>query len=331
MSLAVSKGFPPEGGFQQRTALVAMDKPTLRELLSFNIDKYLNPYIPHSPLHAVPQPLRHFLGYRNKPHVEPPALLQWPLLFIATLAGLCLVAGVFDYGPGIASLHPPVLIASLGASAILDYNVIRSPLAQPRNVIIGHTLSAIVGVGVSRLFQMNSALFANYSWVAAAVGCACASVVMSATNTVHPPGGATAVLASTEAAIVAMGWMFVPLILLACVLMTTVACLFNNILRQYPVYWWTPEDVGGKLRSRGKDVEEGKNDSNELEKQVSKPDSERTLQQEQKKGVDLVDCVHELHVFPYGIQLPSHINVTDEELCVLQRLQQKLRTHDEVG
>jgi len=250
-----------------------MDKTTLYELLSFNIDAYINPYVPHSRLHAIPQPLRHFLGYRSKAHVEPPALLQWPLMFVSTLAGLCLVAGIFNYGPGIASLNPPVMVASLGASAILDYNAIRSPLAQPRNIVVGHSLSAIVGVGISKLFQMDHEFYASYSWVSGAVGCACASLVMSVTNTVHPPGGATAVLASTEAAVVAMGWMFVPLMLLASVLMTTVACLLNNTLRQYPVYWWTPEEVGRKLRrARKEDGGEEKADPNELEKQVSESD-----------------------------------------------------------
>ena len=135
-----------------------MDKNTLYELLSFNIDAYINPYVPHSRLHAFPQPLRHFLGYRSKPHVEPPALVQWPLMFATTLAGLCLVAGIYNYAPGIASLHPPVMIASLGASAILDYNAIRSPLAQPRNVVIGHSLSAIVGVGYQQAVPDESRL-----------------------------------------------------------------------------------------------------------------------------------------------------------------------------
>ncbi|TKA77207.1 hypothetical protein B0A55_02584 [Friedmanniomyces simplex] len=304
-----------------------MDRTTLYKLFNFNLDRYLNPYIPHSRLHAFPQPFRHFLGHRSKPHIEPPALVQWPLIFISTLAGLCLVAGIFNYGPAIAALHPPVMIASLGASAILDYNTIRSPLAQPRNIIVGHSLSAVVGVGVSKLFQLNSSLFANYSWVSGAVGCACASLVMSITNTVHPPGGATAVLASTEAAAIQLGWIFVPLMILASALMTTVACLLNNILRQYPMYWWTPEDVGSKLRDHDKA------DPNKLEKQVSEADSERTLRHVDSHSGDEVDehGVHEIRILSYKIQLPPEIDVTDEEAIVLQNLQYRLRTRDEVG
>ncbi|KAK0289467.1 hypothetical protein LTR35_002664 [Friedmanniomyces endolithicus] len=306
-----------------------MDGSYLHELLNFDLDRYLNPYIPRSRVHAFPQPFRHFLGYRSKPHIEPPAVLKWPLTFISTLAGLCLVAGVFDYGSAIAALHPPVLIASFGASAILEYNTIRSPLAQPRNIIVGHALSAVVGVGVSKLFQLNPTFFANYSWVSAAVGCACASVVMSMTNTVHPPGGATAVLASAETTVVHLGWIFVPLIILASALMTTVACLFNNTLRQYPVCWWTPEDVGSKLR---KEVQkDGKRDTNELERQVSETDSERTLRHAHSRSVGEADAlgVHEVRILPDKMQLPSGLGITEGEMAVLQTLQYRLRMCNE--
>ncbi|KAK4889387.1 hypothetical protein LTR27_011833 [Elasticomyces elasticus] len=312
-----------------------MDKTTLHELLNFNIDHYISPIVPRSRLYLLPQPFRHFLGHRKTPHVEPPTLLQWPLMFIATLAGLTLVAGIYNYAPGIAKLHPPVMIASLGASAILDYNAIRSPLAQPRNVIIGHGLSAIVGVSISKLFQHNPTFFADYAWVSGSVGCACASLVMSLTNTVHPPGGATAVLASTEALAVALGWHFVWMMLLASALMTTVACLFNNIIRQYPVYWWTPEDVGSELRKqrREKQDKSTENGEKDVEKQVSEADSERTLQHSQSNVDNEVDehGLHEVHISPYKIHVPSHIDVTDEELLVLQSLQFRLRTYDETG
>ena len=39
-----------------------------------------------------------------------------------------------------------LIIGSFGASAVLIYGAIRSPLAQPRNLLGGHILSAIIGV-----------------------------------------------------------------------------------------------------------------------------------------------------------------------------------------
>lgn len=147
------------------------------------------------------------------------------------------------------------MIASMGASAVLDFNTIKSPLAQPRNSIIGNTLAAVCGVAIAKLFQHNSG-FENIEWVSGAVGCAVASWVMSVTNTIHPPGGATAVLASTQAQVISMGWKFVPIVMLDSTLMVTVALLFNNVLRQYPMYWWTPATVGRKLKRERREEEE---------------------------------------------------------------------------
>lgn len=245
-----------------------MESSLLHQLLDFDIDRYLNPYIPHNRLSILPKPISRFLGHRTHPQKEPYTILQWPITFLATVAGLCLVAGIGNYAPGITEWHPPVIIASLGASAVLDFNTIKSPLAQPRNAILGNTLAAICGVAIAKLFQLNPG-FEGIQWVSGAVGCAVASWVMSVTNTIHPPGGATAVLASTEMQIVALGWRFVPLVLLDSVLMTVVALIFNNVLRQYPIYWWTPANVGRKLREERrkeqmqeggeeKDAEEGK-------------------------------------------------------------------------
>lgn len=60
---------------------------------------------------------------------------------------------------------------------------------------------------------------------------------MGLTNTVHPPAGATALLAATSVDITNLGWVLVPLIILGNVLMLGVACVLNNIQRQFPMYW----------------------------------------------------------------------------------------------
>lgn len=46
------------------------------------------------------------------------------------------------------------LIGSFGASSVLIYGVIQSPLAQPRNLIGGHIVSALIGVTVFRFFPI---------------------------------------------------------------------------------------------------------------------------------------------------------------------------------
>jgi CBS-domain-containing membrane protein len=128
-----------------------------------------------------------------------------------------------------------LMIGSFGASAVLVFGAVRSPLAQPRNVIGGHVLSALVGVVAWRLLHADP-------WLAQAVAVATAIALMHATRTLHPPGGATALIAvigSEE--IHRLGFLYVlvpatvgPLILVA------VGVLVNNIpaSRRYPEFWW---------------------------------------------------------------------------------------------
>ncbi|WP_034633562.1 HPP family protein [Maridesulfovibrio bastinii] len=82
----------------------------------------------------------------------------------------------------------PMIIGSFGASAVLIYGAPHSPLAQPRNMLGGHILSAIVGVSCFMLVG-------NIAWLACALAVSTAIAVMHVTGTLHPPGGATALIA----------------------------------------------------------------------------------------------------------------------------------------
>lgn len=310
-------------------------------LADWNVDRHLNPYVPHNFLHHFPRPIAHFLGHRREPPEEAPSIVQWPVSFLATVAALCLVAGIGNYAPGIKQYHPPVIIASLGASAILDFAAIASPLAQPRNSIIGNTLAALCGVGIAKLFQLNPG-FQGIEWVSGAVGCAVAGLVMSVTGTVHPPGGATAVLASTEMHVLAMGWPYVGIVLLDSTLMVVVGLIFNNLFRRYPMYWWTPGNVGSKLaEEKRKEEEEGENeetagdtDEEDVEKGEAKAtsdtSSDRTLRRELSNRVQFVPGLRDVHIRPYMIELPHHADLSDEEVMLLGRIQERLRKKSEI-
>ncbi len=128
-----------------------------------------------------------------------------------------------------------LLIGSFGASAVLIYGALKSPLAQPRNLLGGHVLSALVGVSAYQLFP-------NALWLAAPLAVATAIALMHATRTLHPPGGATALIAVIGGAPVhALGYFYalVP-VGLGAVMMLVVALLVNNIPknRTYPEYWF---------------------------------------------------------------------------------------------
>lgn len=126
------------------------------------------------------------------------------------------------------------IIGSFGASAVLIYGAPRSPMAQPRNLVGGHVVSALVGVSAFRLLGGNP-------WLAGSVAVATAIAGMHATKTVHPPGGATALIAVIGGdEIHALGFLYVLVPSgLGALIMLVVALIVNNISdsRQYPEYW----------------------------------------------------------------------------------------------
>jgi len=128
-----------------------------------------------------------------------------------------------------------LLIASFGASAVLIFGAIKSPLAQPRNLLGGHILCALIGVSAFKLL-------APCLWVAAAVAVSVSIVVMHATKTLHPPGGATAMIAVIGGEKVHnLGYFFVALpVGTGVLIMLLLALLFNNLSprRRYPEFWF---------------------------------------------------------------------------------------------
>jgi len=134
----------------------------------------------------------------------------------------------------LAATDMVMIIGSFGASAVLIYGAIKSPLAQPRNLIGGHVLSAIVGVSCYQLAG-------SHMWLAAAGAVATAIALMHATKTLHPPGGATALIAVIGSEkIHALGYLYALIPAgLGATIMLAVALIVNNIPhnRKYPEFW----------------------------------------------------------------------------------------------
>jgi hypothetical protein len=79
----------------------------------FDLDRYINQYLPQNQLHRLPWPLSRFLGYRHVPQPEVGNLLVCAWAFVGAFTGLILVMGVFKTSETIQSHHPPLIIASL--------------------------------------------------------------------------------------------------------------------------------------------------------------------------------------------------------------------------
>ncbi|WP_051275843.1 HPP family protein [Desulfovirgula thermocuniculi] len=123
----------------------------------------------------------------------------------------------------------PLLVASFGATAAIIYGFPESPFAQPRNVLGGHLISALVGAAAYH--------FLGASWVAVTLGVSLAIVLMFYTRTVHPPGGATALTAILGG----QGFDFVLRPVLAgLVILLSVALAVHRCRGKhcYPTYWF---------------------------------------------------------------------------------------------
>ncbi|OGW48734.1 MAG: hypothetical protein A2078_14105 [Nitrospirae bacterium GWC2_57_9] len=168
-------------------------------------------------------------GAKSPPGV-PVSELLWSWLGAVLGIGLCGYLSANYFEPRELSLF----IGSFGASAVLVYGALKSPLAQPRNLVGGHIISGLVGVGCYQLFGETL-------WLAAALGVSFAIVAMLATKTLHPPGGATALIAVIGGPKVhSLGFLYAFLPAGAGALILLIVALFVNNLaknRKYPEYW----------------------------------------------------------------------------------------------
>jgi CBS-domain-containing membrane protein len=177
----------------------------------------------------------YFAKMRGSTRGSPPrvSLREIAWSWLSSFLGIAAVAWVDSQF--LADHDLKLMIGSFGASAVLVFGAIFSPLAQPRNLIGGHVLSALVGVLCWKFLH-------NQMWLAEAMAVSLAIAVMHATRTLHPPGGATALIAVIgSVGIHKLGFWYVliPVGLGASILLL-VALVVNNLskTRRYPEIWF---------------------------------------------------------------------------------------------
>jgi len=149
--------------------------------------------------------------------------------FIGAFTGMSLVALL-------ETLYPTgwmLTLGSFGATAVLLYAIPGSALAQPRNLFGGHLVSAIAGIFVYH--SITPELLP-----AAPLAVALAIALMQLTRTLHPPGGATALIAVIgPQSVHDLGWGYLVPVMAGVTLLFLVALLVHNINERgsYPHYW----------------------------------------------------------------------------------------------
>ena len=174
-------------------------------------------------------------GGETSPPRKPFSKIAWS--WLGAFLGIYLVAMLSRFTHTHTDLlNSMFLVGSFGASAVLIYGAPQAEFSQPRNLVGGHIISALIGVSIYKYLSLDIAVLGAFA-VSLSI------VAMHFTRTLHPPGGATALIAVIGSSQVhSTGYMFViSPIATGVFILLLVALVVNNISnnpkRHYPRYW----------------------------------------------------------------------------------------------
>lgn len=169
-----------------------------------------------------PKPSRIFPG------VHRDNLPKRPSVRVALLSGLGAFLGIAALDFLTRANAVPWIVGSFGASCMLVFGLPESPLAQPRNVLVGHLLGSSIGL----LFWWA---FGDFWWgLPAAVWCTIS--VMMLTRTVHPPAVSNPVIIFLSNPSPAL---LIGQTVSGALLLILIGFCYNHYVRRihYPRYW----------------------------------------------------------------------------------------------
>lgn len=177
----------------------------------------------------------HFMG------IGPEGSISHAERLVSAMGGFFGIFGIFIISRQFLSETDAVLIvASMGASAVLLFAVPHGKLSQPWALLGGHVISASIGVTIAS--QVGNIYLAAGLAVGLAIG------AMHYLRCIHPPGGATALIAVIGGpSVSALGYQFVLTpILLNALIIFIIAILFNYLFhwRRYPVSLMSHSEPG---------------------------------------------------------------------------------------
>ncbi|MDD1627575.1 MAG: HPP family protein, partial [Methylococcaceae bacterium] len=124
----------------------------------------------------------------------------------------------------------PIIVASMGASAVILFIIPNSPLAQPWSLVGGQLVSAVIGVACAQVFTHTA--FASACAVGGSV------LVMLLFRCLHPPGAATAltpIMAGDPITALGYGFVLMPVGLNVAIMLFMAIVINRWVLRyEYP-------------------------------------------------------------------------------------------------
>ena len=168
--------------------------------------------------------LSRIMGYLSDHDAHPTSHAE---KWISAGGGLVSVFMILLISQQVLDMHGTTLVvASMSASAVLLFAVPHGALSQPWAVLGGHIVSALIGVTAARWIESPV--------VASAIAVSLSIVAMHYLNCLHPPGGATALVAVLGgSAVQEMGYGYaVTPVLANALILLSIAMIFN-----YPFVW----------------------------------------------------------------------------------------------
>jgi CBS-domain-containing membrane protein len=154
-----------------------------------------------------------------------------------------LVLSYIDYEVFMEKSDFVMIVGSFGAQAVLIFSAPTAKFSQPWNCIFGNAISSFVGVSMYKFFNAVSNNFDDVIWIASACAVSIAIAFMLLTKSLHPPAGATALIAvQGSKRIHQLGYMYMlfPAVI-GSIMFVVIGYITNNISselkRTYPVVW----------------------------------------------------------------------------------------------
>lgn len=128
------------------------------------------------------------------------------------------------------------MIPSFAVIAALIFDNFTAPLAQPRNVICGNLIGAVVACTIVQLFGVE------YRWLLTPLAVSIVGALQMLTGTIHPPGGSIALYVlygPQKVRDLGFLYMLMPILVGAVFFVVAATAVLNVFSRRYyPKYWW---------------------------------------------------------------------------------------------
>ncbi|KAI8687493.1 hypothetical protein NCS55_00000800 [Fusarium keratoplasticum] len=143
-----TNGEKPKPGRGERFKL----REDYRARLPTHVSRFTGYHPPNATAPYDPLPFPPFSWLRHIPMKLEICVFTW----CGAFGGILLIEAIMSTSTAFHDVYnAPLIITSFGASAVLLFCAIESPLAQPRNFVLGHFVSALAGTAITRLFVLN--------------------------------------------------------------------------------------------------------------------------------------------------------------------------------